>query len=441
MTALSRKEVTRIGRAVQTLFSKKGILPADQWRSLQPKQLLSRQLQLAGNRQLLMSDAGYGALQDIVRTIYEANLFDDEAEFSDVWSACRDVIQDLWSQEKMPDDGHEMVALVRAKVAPLIDDFTFVVPLQGVELKVPIFPLGAVMVVPSTEAWLSTNARGATDGKLASGIARSMEAPCWLVSGAKGTYRTAERKFEQLARLAVGLISILAAGSYEGGAEGFRIRAVLAPEDGTSSGSTMAVWSKTRQDLSFARRMAAGQPYALDDRLLSEISRADSVIPRAIEIVLRQPRTDLEEAIVKAVFWYADAHRDSFEVMRFIKFWSCIEAFFPAPDQITQNVALGATAVLVYGPLRSVPPSEYQATKKRLVALYGDRSRAVHHGKHDHVTSQDVADLSQWAAWLVLNAVALSKGGMTERSALLAECQRLNSIEGRTAEDATPSAP
>lgn len=37
---------------------------------------------------------------------------------------------------------------------------------------------------------------------------------------------------------------------------------------------------------------------------------------------------DLKAAIVKATYWFTDAQRDQERVMQFVKYWSCIEAFF-----------------------------------------------------------------------------------------------------------------
>lgn len=434
MAALLKKDLSRISRAVQTLFSVKGVLRGDDWKSLPPRQLLSRELRLPDNRSVFMSDAAYESLRTIVSIIHAADVFEANAEFSDVWSACRAVVQECLANGVMPENGAELVSMTQDKVKPQIDEFTFVVPLEGVTLDLKVLRFGVVSMVPSTADWLSINARRPAED-LAKGLARSMKAPCWLVGSVTGTYKAAQRKFELLARLTAGLLGILAAATYEGGAEGFRIRAVIVPEDGIRSGTTLAVWSKTIQELSFARRMAAGQPFRLDETLLKKMKSAESVVSDAIATVQRQPRNDVEEAIVKAVYWYADAHLDSIEVMRFVKFWSCIETFFPAPKNITQNVCLGATAVLAYGPLRSIPLVDYHATKTRLTTLYGLRSGAVHHAKHDHVSSRDIEQLSQWAAWLVLNVVAMNKRGLTERSTLLAECQRLDNLETRASRD------
>jgi len=58
MAALLKKDFSRIGRAVETLLSVKGILRDDEWKSLPPRQLLGRELRLgvwAAERQVFVS--------------------------------------------------------------------------------------------------------------------------------------------------------------------------------------------------------------------------------------------------------------------------------------------------------------------------------------------------------------------------------------------------
>ena len=52
---------------------------------------------------------------------HEARIFGDEAEYSDIWSATRDVIRELLDQKLMPDDGLEFATLIEQKVRTLID--------------------------------------------------------------------------------------------------------------------------------------------------------------------------------------------------------------------------------------------------------------------------------------------------------------------------------
>ena len=141
---------------------------------------------------------------------------------------------------------------------------------------------------------------------------------------------------------------------------------------------------------------------------------------RAFQIFSASRPTDLQEAITRAVFWFSDAHRDSIPVMRFVKYWSCVECFFSLKnDDITQSVSVGLASALTHGPFGFVREEQYSETKQRIAKMYGLRSRAVHRAMHDHVTDDDVASLSQWSAWLIVNMIALDEEGQTDRELIL----------------------
>jgi len=92
-------------------------------------------------------------------------------------------------------------------------------------------------------------------------------------------------------------------------------------------------------------------------------------------------RTPLEETWIRALFWYSDAHRDQTLVMRFLKLWSCAEAFFSTGHaDISESVSFGFAATVVYGDFRSPEPPEFRGLKKKLKSMYGQRSQALTSG-------------------------------------------------------------
>jgi hypothetical protein len=76
-----------------------------------------------------------------------------------------------------------------------------------------------------------------------------------------------------------------------------------------------------------------------------------------------------------------------------------------------------------------VPPYEYNSLKKKVIDLYSLRSRAVHRGYHKHTTERDVAQFSQWIAWMIINMVALVEQGYTTLKEVKIQVKRLDSLE------------
>lgn len=168
------------------------------------------------------------------------------------------------------------------------------------------------------------------------------------------------------------------------------------------------------------------------NKALGDESDIVRMIYRALAILQASDRTELEEAISRAVYWYSDAHRDPVLVMKLVKYWSCVEAFFSFENQkITHAVSAGLASILVFGGFRFVPPSEYSTLKKQITNLYSLRSRAVHRGSHQHTTEEDVAQFSQWVSWMIISMVVLVEQGYTTLKEVKAQIDRLDGLEKR----------
>lgn len=195
-----------------------------------------------------------------------------------------------------------------------------------------------------------------------------------------------------------------------------------------------AVWfSWHERDRGLTTHFASprGQPFPVNTALGNGSDMARMVY-RTFAILQASDRTQLEEAIARAVYWYSDAHRDPVLVMKLVKYWSCVEAFFSFEEEaITHGVSAGLASILVFGGFHFVPPSEYSALKKQIVDLYNLRSRAVHRGSHQHTTERDVAQFSQWVAWMIISMVGLVEQGYTTLKEVKAQTDRLDGVEER----------
>jgi hypothetical protein len=115
----------------------------------------------------------------------------------------------------------------------------------------------------------------------------------------------------------------------------------------------------------------------------------------------RKERSEVEDALVRSLYWFADAHADQNTTMCFIKLWSCVECFFAIADKdVTEANARGLATILTFAGYGLGKVEDYHRLKKRIKSLYNLRCRAIHRAKFDEVQLQDLEDLSQWIAWL-----------------------------------------
>lgn len=417
MQSITRKAVVRIDRALSRFFKEPTFFSQNEMTVQDWGESLGHEIRLSDGRRLIPNTLGRELLRTIVAEVHEGGTFQGLADFSDIWTALRAVLQDCLAAGGRPSNGSELLSLLREKVEAEIRERTFVVSLYGVGLKgISSVPLGSLSLMAPDAPFIEARGLNDENGLLALWMRDTAEL-LWLVGSFRGTARTAQRRFDVQARLAAGWLAISAASIYRRGAAKFRIGPLLSAEEGLGRCPSL-FWDGKSKNLGYSLRFQRSQNFEIDASLLEQF-RGSGVFEDALSILQKEEQTEVESAISKAVFWYADAHRDSLEVMRFVKYWSCVEAFFSLDKEaLTQHIAIGTVAVLTFGEFEFLLADEYELNKKKVKKLYGYRSSAVHRAAHDHVSQADVDELSQWVSWLVISMVSLAGRYKTLRGIL-----------------------
>lgn len=432
MTIFSSKERRTLFFAANNLFTDKSLFTPASIRDIPPKQVLARMLRLTGKRTVYLTNSGYEHFRTVVDVLDRVNFFEGDAEYSDIWTAWHSALEKWLSDGHAPDSVDEVIQSISDLIVHCIDDHTFVVPLLGVDLDgIDAFDMGSMTILHLSVDTLDS--AGVEHGH--ADVSRALESnknQVWLRGAARGTPRAAQRRFAEQATLMIGVLAVAAGAMYENGATAFRIGTVMTPEDAIGQ-STWFSWREGKRSLTTHRAFPSGRLLPLKKALGNE-SDMVRMIFRAFGMLQTTNRTELEEAIARAIYWYADAHRDPVLVMKLVKYWSCVEAFFSIEkEEITQAVSGGLASLLVFGGFHFVPPSEYRTLKKKIVALYKLRSRAVHRGSHQHTTEKELAQFSQWVAWMIVSMVALAEQGYKSLEQIKEQTDRLDAQSvGRT---------
>lgn len=438
MATLSKKELRRVGALLNDFCSPKALLVPKSIDDLKIPEFLARKLELSGNRTLLMTDLGFNHFRTIVSTIHDADVFDGMANYADVYGACRGVFEESLSRGERPDDANELIDLVRLRLSTEIGLRTFAVPIFGLELVgIDSLELGAMRVVPARASYLDV-AGVRYDKSYVAQIIAMTKARLWLIGSSLGTASIAQEKFRAQAELAVGMLAVSAASIFKQGASAIRIGVAMSDKEAYGRSGWLS-WMERERDLMMHLGGLGSQTFKIDADLVRQFNDA-GVFARAFALFQTEARTPLEEAITRAVHWYSDAHREAVPVMKLVKYWSCVEAFFSADkNRILQSVTTGLAAVLVFGGFEFVPLTAYAATKKRIVKLYDLRSLAVHGASLRHVSELDAANLSQWVAWMLLNMVSFVERGYTQVEQIKEICERLDAQSTRSPDLRTPA--
>jgi hypothetical protein len=121
--------------------------------------------------------------------------------------------------------------------------------------------------------------------------------------------------------------------------------------------------------------------------------RKECFLDTLAALLERKEHSEVQDARVRALYWFADAHADRNTTMRFIKLWSCVECFFAIEDKdVTGANARGLATILTFAGFGLGKVEDYSKLKKRIKSLYDLRSRAVHRAEFDEVQPQDLED-------------------------------------------------
>jgi hypothetical protein len=382
---------------------------------------LHHELRLRDDKTLLLTDHGFTTLGEIDSILRAGNL----VEFAQTWdftNALRKTLTDLLSDNKMPDNSHELVSLVRDRVEAMRHRYWYAVPVNGIGLTgIDSVRLGELTLIKPTKEKLERfGARLTEDFKIDDALGRG---PC-LIGSVYGTESYARREFRFRAEIVIGVVAAVAAASYERGAVPFRITLEMTAS-GAEAIARYAYWNDCNPSITWTRNLTEHQSLRIDADMAEHLQSAP-YIQRAFGLANGNGLSPLEETLVRGLFWFSDAQRDTVPVMQLVKFWSCAEGFFSEERiEITKSVSEGVAAILVFG-VRLKPPDEYRSIVSELVNMYELRSKAVHGAHHDHVTLADIAKLSQYTAWMLLGIAGLAaENGYTRSEEVRIQTKRL----------------
>jgi hypothetical protein len=168
------------------------------------------------------------------------------------------------------------------------------------------------------------------------------------------------------------------------------------------------------------------QKLPLDAKLIDYL-REHCFLNQLAALSSQEEKTQLQQSIERALYWFADAHGDRNTTMRFVKLWSCVECFFAFQEEdITEANARGMATILTFSGYQVWTVEDYSKMKSRLKELYGLRSRAVHRAEFDEVQLVDLRDLSRWVAWLIISMTALAERGYRTLGQVKEQTDRLD---------------
>lgn len=224
------------------------------------------------------------------------------------------------------------------------------------------------------------------------------------------------------------MICIVANGKFLNNA----IKISLLAESYNASENTIKV-NLTNKELSlnYGKSRSPLQKFLIDPRLVDEL-RERCFFNDWITVLSKNNKTELEEAILTAIYWIGEAQNDFDYESAFIKYWIALETLFTiSKENITESLSKGIAVLLAFGGYRFIETSEVETMLKTVERLYDKRSKVVHRGIYEAVSPMELAEVCKYAVWSILTCFGLMSSGYETLEQTKNETNRLYDLSKR----------
>jgi hypothetical protein len=418
-----------IERDLQTLFAPRAYITEPTIDDLKRLDLFHPSVQYE-NGVLYLSEQGVEALRRLVESLASLPVLTNNVSVGDI---NEQVLQCYsgWLNKGLQPTSQEFLEEVTDSLLSQVKCYEFLVKIEGIDLNgLNKLNLGSVRIQRSEPELLDSFEFD--DGIDRESIYAQFKDSLWLIGSAKGSSNTAFERFGYRAVLTVGILGICGAVLYSGAIRRSRVRVELSPLENRKPVPTLA-WEVGGKNPSMSLNFGPEQNLSINAKSVAYLSET-CFLNQLSKLPDKENRSQLEDAILRAVYWFSEAYRDRHPTMQFIKLWSCAECFFSIDNElITEQNAQGIATILTFSGFGIVEVENYSKVKREVKRLYKLRSKAVHRAQFSHIDLKDLDALSRWVAWVVISMVALCEKGYTELRQIREQIQRfdlLNSGDG-----------
>ncbi|WP_167631595.1 HEPN domain-containing protein [Mariprofundus ferrooxydans] len=419
---LTAKQRRTIKRDLGTIISLKGMLFPNQLDELKANidEVGFYPVHLKNKDSYLTKD-GLSALRRINDSIYLARQFEHLLSYDDIFQAALSEIARWVNLGGIPDDG-EFIPPLEEKLLTLIDAYTFACKVDGVLLegidKIIVGSYEIRRYAPSL-----VNGLNQTNTDIVDSINRDFT-NCYLIVGSEtGSHRVALEKFYYNAEQSLSILRLYSCALYKTAI--YRLNILLFNEQRDSSSFG---WKNSDKSFTYNRH-AAKQELTVGNEFLSLVIQR-FCFSKASSLISKKDKNELENAIVKSIYWIGEAQKDPSTASSWVKLWASVECYFTRNNkEVTEANARGISSVLVHGGFLHEEYNDYKSLKQKIKKYYSLRSKTVHHAEFNHIDEHDLADFGYIVAWVIVTMVSLLNKGYTSLDQIQAQVENSDTTE------------
>lgn len=322
-----------------TLFRAKELMPAPKAiKEFELMERLYREIATPSGGLIYLSNKANASFLRLVETVEVYLPSRDFVSSDDIYQACKVELGRMYEQEAPLKDIATFLCAVDAALQKQIISRRFYTTVDGLSLSgVSAVRVGRLTVQTPDLAILQLCV---ANEAMINGAWGRMKQGLWVTAEITGSRKYAERQFFEDVKATCGLLAVSLTTVLDRG--GYAVR--LTPSMDGRVRPSAATWfsiETSSNELCTSSSIKGFQSIDLDDALIEQL-HASEWFGELAEILQRKIGSDAEHAVRRAIYWFFDAQADTSEEMQLVKFWSCIECFFPsrirAKSQLKSNV-------------------------------------------------------------------------------------------------------
>jgi len=151
-----------------------------------------------------------------------------------------------------------------------------------------------------------------------------------------------------------------------------------------------------------------------------------------VTLINKESRNEIEEALLKSIFWIGEAQKDNVTSSSYVKLWYAVESIFSKNnEELTEKNAIGISSILIYGGYRHEDFDDYNEIKKRIIKYYKIRCKIAHRAEYQNVSKELLQEFSYITSWLIIGIASLLPRGYMTLDQIYEQIDRLDVIENK----------
>lgn len=420
----SPKQIRTITRDLNFIFSLKGLSSPKTIDEIKKIGFFSPKIKF-NNKEIYLSEKGEIALRQICDFVSRSERFHNLLSYNDVFQGILNEIEH-WINDNLIPDTLEFINPLDELLSNIIEDFVFGCRVDGISFD----DVGSVVIGNKRiKIYDNETLSGISDvsDSMKSAINKEYNNGVVIVGSERGSQSVAQEKFYHNSELSLSILRMYSCALYSQAIHRINIRLINDCAHSYGPASCFG-WSESEKSLIFTRYLRTEQDFKIDAKLLNHLNFWCFFREIAV-LVEKENRNELEDAVVKSLFWIGEAQKDHSHSSSWVKLWSCLECFFTlCEDEITEHNARGISSILVYGGYCHREYDNYEQLKKKMKKYYKLRSKIVHHAEYTHIDETLLEELSFISSWVIIAMVCLLRKGYTTLASIQKQAERLDRI-------------